>query len=54
MAWNVTSPDLSNVELKHHKAEYNNFGGCKAVVNYSAENNTSTTFGAQVFFCAQN
>ncbi len=34
-------PDLSNVESTDLLAENNNFVGCKAVVNYRAENNTS-------------
>ncbi len=42
MALNLPSPDLSNVESGDHY-ENNSFFGCKAVVNNSAENNTSRT-----------
>ena len=39
MARNITSPGLYNVESTVLYAENNNFVGCKAVANYSAENN---------------
>ncbi len=51
MALNLTFPDLSNVESTDHEAENNNFVGCKAVFNYSAENNTSR---GQPASCTQN
>ena len=41
MAWNLTSPDLSNVESTDLYAENSSFVGCKAVVKNSAENNTA-------------
>ena len=39
---------LSNIESGDHKAENNNIVGCKAVVNDSAENNTSRFFSLPI------